>query len=572
MNTTYQELANFLCSRDIDKYAYIVSVAKRCFNICYHERKNTGSSVCTSDLGIFTYVEDIAKQFKETNEFPYILYEDDFLIHGEVMRRSLERLISKILLNLGYSVDSSKGYLIRKAFLKKVDIYVYIANSASLIMAQDIKERVHILHDAEMPVWHRQSMEIVREMRSRGICNLAGSIYAKISGRRTEKITSNSNWKVTDFSFGFDDLKDENLQVLCRWQYTNTDAVLSVRKVKHGEKTYLIPSVLHGRLDYEKLEQVSMSVFSVLGRHLNTGELESFRKMQNNCKKLKCVEYCVNVLDMLIGFVLLRVFVNDFGLKNTQFSESIKRAQSFFGKYQFDDLLEKLCRTRFDKDDVNEIIRYLPGLHMEISSQNDKTDTLEDDRDILLQTSGMAYICGLKRERILGKKRFMAPGSRMEYRFTGTSINTDIQEFLLGCMGKASIYDFNGELISDIYFNKVIGALLYLYDTERINILNEEPRGTQNVKYVEQRISPTEMTLSLLPSIARNAGEEKWPLFQKVVYFCRLQNYSIREVLTRILGDEDKKPKVWKKLFKLTADYLDKNMFLDDAVIEWPSK
>lgn len=561
----------------VGHFDYVVQLSMRCFAAGSKWRRTHRSMsrnvVFTSELGISRYINEIAYSYVHGPSPLSVLIEDDYLVHGSSLGTAIEDFIDELMRAIK-RLGGEEGKRIRRSILRNLHARVYMATDNALLINNDVMSRIHAGSIRDAANLRRSSIAFVKYMAREVNFGSANVLCATLSGDEFKRLFADDQvgrWSSYTTVFGENSPYDK--QQLFRIKSLRDDVVITLRAMNRGKNVCLIPAVHHGDMDWRHVQRLESALRSCAEHIADEVTRIAVTNMLKLVMQISNLSYRVAFADMLLGQIAVSVLTrngsSDCGTFNTE------QVAEFYGMRELLDTLDVFARIPFEWDDLNLLIKQLPGFDVQGIRQVSKAeDVLErsGQNDVLEDVRAAGYRLALSVETDLQtRQRARAYSPRDSVGFSGRWFS-DIHllnpktyvpwtEFVNTCVSNRE----DSYLSSKDYSLEAVYASIYaLVDNDQLSMLyaeNHTPEGQS----VSQVVGTTEMSLSILPSAMRR---DIWEWFKDTVTYCRLNGLSIEKTMRR-LGYRDDNVSDVSVLLGDAASVLEGRRYMDTAVLDW---
>lgn len=125
-----------------DRYTYVSSTERRCFNLSCKLTDGSGRDRLVSNYGLLLQHRKIAQQYAATGRFPRIHLIDDMLVHGRGLGKFLHRLETLLEQDLREMMDSLDMGDFRRKLLQAIDISIFARCDRPLLLEEQYLDRI----------------------------------------------------------------------------------------------------------------------------------------------------------------------------------------------------------------------------------------------------------------------------------------------------------------------------------------------------------------------------------------------------------------------------------------------
>lgn len=149
LHQEYDELYMFFQEVWAEAHAYVVMMARRCFNLNHiflqvhaaSGKRAANEGRIISNTALLLYADEIADYYISRGRFPSVLLVDDLAYHGRAIVKllyDLEELVaSKLEERLGGRLDEDRRHYLHWDMVEAIDIAVFARNSQPLLIEAD---------------------------------------------------------------------------------------------------------------------------------------------------------------------------------------------------------------------------------------------------------------------------------------------------------------------------------------------------------------------------------------------------------------------------------------------------
>lgn len=313
----YQDLKSFFqipktqSSGTQKNYAYVVYMARRCFNLydAYSKIQSDGTNKSSpsvlSNTGFLLKTYDLAKAYVANRRFPNILIHDDIMFYGTSVydllfhaEELIEEYVSEIEKRTLYISDHIE---IRRALVEAVDIRVWAKNQEHILLPKDYLPKLKSTHTCDSGELRKRSLRISTFLKRSCVPNTSYVIsYEPSSIKQAYKGWERQNWKYRGTEKEFF-LKAYNNKMLATLR-------LHIMPEEVSEKALpmrITALALWDNLPYESFDRICQRVAEILSSfcHINNSFLSILRD-----EKPRLQEARAQALSLIISMDIVRSF------------------------------------------------------------------------------------------------------------------------------------------------------------------------------------------------------------------------------------------------------------------------
>lgn len=541
------------------RYAYIVIMPRRCFNMEFFWEKSNAinlpeSSVVTTPIGFLSYAKELADDYRALGYFPPILYIDDIIVTGNTVNCAVGLLETAVISCFIEDIHPS----IRQALYSAIDIRVLVRSNERLSLIPQLQWKVSALRIEEKTVRHKTARRINQFLQNINLSPVTDTLSASIdAGAFCIEMANEallSGWETSHLEDAHLKLNErtgdaQSIDVF-RYKSAVTAGWATIRRYEKNGKNYFIPQFIHGDYDEDTLRSVvdrlcmlmlnhyvelksSAEVFIVLLQGMVT---RPFNNMQS---------LYVQIVEMIMCQIILSVFLgdcvrSDMIVQGTEFVFDSEKVARSCGKLLQTQDLENLCTIQWKRHDLESIIcLFRPNPFCNLMD----LETADDSRDDI----------------VLRQVAYGIYESSLQYRLMSKNKIISFRTFVSRCLndlrvnGRFEAYGLTRSV------DRILAGIFLLMDAGYM-ALRMRDTG-KSLRYV---FCPTEMTMMLYNKLLTS---QKWALLKKMAWMVEGGPMSYDtgfSFLTRDREMSEYKPEV-----NLIAKGLDMDKRLFSTILDW---